>query len=143
MKKLFYFAALALLVAACGGKEDDSPEQEQVLDYTSFVISNQKSKNALYSVMSAYYDTAGYCWKIADYDTIPQGGVTQETIPPIDVDSIYIYFDDNNETDFVVYGTYMPFVARKNRKNNFIITDTTITNMILVEFKGDSTYYPQ
>ena len=147
MKKIFYIAAIAAaaIVAACGGKENNSDADIELWqDYTSFVISNQKTEDTLYRVVSGYFDAAGYCWKIAEYGTLAPDSTTTETILDIDVDSIYIFYDSDKL--YVGTGLYIRrfghFIARKNRKTDFVVTDTTYAEYLPIVTDADSMLYP-
>jgi hypothetical protein len=145
MRNLFYIAAIAVVVTACsknnsGQIQDDT---EEIQNYTSFIISSQKSKDTLYRMVSGYFDNNHYCWKIAEHGNLTPNS-TSETILDIDVDSIYIYYGiDSYYTDRYIVRIADPFIVKKNRKNNFFITDNTEIHYLTNEINKDSTAYPQ
>jgi hypothetical protein len=115
MKHFFYLTAIALTIAACGGGSDKDDEQTQ--DYTSFIIT-LKSNVLLPNVVSGYFDSAGYCWKIAEHGDLSLGQTTAETTLTVDIDSIYLFTD----YDAIIMFTN-PFAVVKNKKNTFELND--------------------
>lgn len=136
MKHLFYLAAIALTVAACGGKDDE--EQETWQDNTSFVITANATEDVtLTNVVSGYFDKNGYCWKIAEHGSLPPGGSTAETILTVDTDSVYIFSDYNRVIMFD-----NPIVIKKNKKNIFNLSENPRARYSNID-KLDSLKYPQ
>ena len=139
MKKLVYIAAIAAaaIVAACGGEEDNTQAQ----DYTSFVIrfdGDVSPATRVTSLISAHHDSIWH--KIAEHGelTLSQNThfISEETILPKHIDSIYIFWA---WYDGIFCRSYEPYILQKNKKNilNFIdAPEKTIINI-------DSWEYPK
>jgi hypothetical protein len=133
MKHLFYLASLALALAACGGKEN-----EQTQDYTSFVII-QKSDVLLPNLVSGYFDSIGYCHKVAEHGDLSLGQMTTETVVLVDVDSIYLFTDYMSILRCDAGKFTNPFFLHKNKKNIFELNDDSRGEQV---DKCDSLQYP-
>jgi hypothetical protein len=130
MKKLLHLAAIALaaIVAACGGKDDDGQ--------TTFVIKSDAAKQTILQnykgIISGYIDANGICRKIAEHGTLLSGGQTEEITLDDAVDSIRIYMPMVLLSDSI-YHTIGAYPIVKNTKNVMIIEDWLSKGMTIFD----------
>ncbi|MDR1022016.1 MAG: hypothetical protein LBL94_01905 [Prevotellaceae bacterium] len=145
-KNILYLATLALLglAVACSKEGEDNiqpTDDEQIQDYTSFVIELEKYRTPLPNVVSGYFDQKGYCLKMYEHGTLLAGYATGERIIAANVDSIYIFSDYlmGIEDTLLAIRYKSPFVVKKYRKNIFNVSENPLA--IYVN-KQDSLQYP-
>jgi hypothetical protein len=86
MKNLFYIAAIALVLTACGGKDSD--------EQTTLIIKSDATKQIVtmnyQDVVSGYIDNDGVFQKIAEHGTLLSGSQTSEIILDDTIDSVCV-----------------------------------------------------
>ena len=129
MKNLFTLFIMATLLStpACTDNNNDTTQE-----YTSFIITMDYSKGGfddlgIKNSISGYFDTLGYCKKIAEHgDIVSNGGqifTSPETKLPngFFVDTIYLWGRSlrDNEAGWLLN----PIILQKNKRNVINIMD--------------------